>query len=238
MQSPSDDFFSKQIPVLCECGRTSQVSPGSAGAQIPCQCGKSITVPSLATLREMAGLTAVDVGPQARIEQMIDSGELPSDRCLVCGRHESGRLDFLVECEQPYVTQGHVGIEVTVIYGAIRAPFNIRGKDEEFHGRETALTIPATICEGCQVSVPRPTTELRLQTVGIYGMVISLLLFLMVHWLIALPALLLSTAVYFGVIYRAASRQRALRTILSGVPVYGELFRKYPNASILSFSKR
>jgi hypothetical protein len=186
----------------------------------------------------MAGLTAVDVGPQARIEQMIESGELPWDRCLVCGRQDSGRLDFLVECEQPYVTQGHVGIEVNVIYGAIRAPFTIRGKDEEFHGRETALTLPATICDGCQVSVPRPTTQLWLQTVGTYGIVISLLVFLMVHWLIALPALLLSAALYFGVIYRAASRRHALRTMLSGIAVYGELFRKYPHASILSFCKR
>jgi hypothetical protein len=41
-----------QLP--CECGQMITVSEGSAGATIPCGCGRSVKVPSLSDLRLLA----------------------------------------------------------------------------------------------------------------------------------------------------------------------------------------
>ncbi len=41
--------------VHCECGAPARVSEGSAGAKIPCGCGRTITVPPLHVLRAELG---------------------------------------------------------------------------------------------------------------------------------------------------------------------------------------
>jgi hypothetical protein len=41
-----------KVRLACECGQEVVVTEGSAGASLPCECGRSIKVPSLGELRQ------------------------------------------------------------------------------------------------------------------------------------------------------------------------------------------
>jgi hypothetical protein len=52
--------------IQCECGKRLAVMAGSAGASLPCGCGRSVRVPALSELRAQQGLPAyprVDAEP-------------------------------------------------------------------------------------------------------------------------------------------------------------------------------
>jgi hypothetical protein len=50
-----------QIP--CDCGKSITVAGEAAGTVIDCACGKQISVPSLGALRRQAGLAPFEVDP-------------------------------------------------------------------------------------------------------------------------------------------------------------------------------
>ncbi|MEI8381778.1 MAG: hypothetical protein WCJ09_16740 [Planctomycetota bacterium] len=69
------------FPIACECGNSVTVSEWSAGARIPCPCGRTINVPSSVTLRTNAGLPPVEIPLKIEVECLLESGELPPETC-------------------------------------------------------------------------------------------------------------------------------------------------------------
>ena len=47
--------MSQTYPVACVCGVVHRVTAGDSGSSLPCDCGKSVEVPSLGVLRVRAG---------------------------------------------------------------------------------------------------------------------------------------------------------------------------------------
>jgi hypothetical protein len=77
------------------------VSAGQAGTTIACECGRSISVPSLGKLRELTGRGRYEAGTIDRIYAMIKSGQLPSgERCVVSGEYTHDVFDLWVQAEK------------------------------------------------------------------------------------------------------------------------------------------
>src|SRR5213593_2963195 len=91
-----------QLP--CTCGEYLTVTEGSAGAQVKCVCGRTVTVPSLGGLRELAGQPAFQPAPEIVIEQLLLAGELPPSRnCVHCGLETANVVTVQVECERVWM---------------------------------------------------------------------------------------------------------------------------------------
>jgi hypothetical protein len=89
------------IPLKCSCGREVPVQFSQAGAEIACECGQAIKVPSLSKLRELSGKGAYEAGIIDTINRMVASGELPAgNHCAVSGEPTADAIDLFVEAER------------------------------------------------------------------------------------------------------------------------------------------
>jgi hypothetical protein len=69
-------------PLFCECGKQYLVTAPMAGTTFTCTCGKVVEVPNLSTLRASVGYSA---NPEDyKLFRMIQNGDLPDERCVVC----------------------------------------------------------------------------------------------------------------------------------------------------------
>jgi hypothetical protein len=66
--------------VRCECGIPLLISEGAAGARVPCDCGRTVIIPSLDELRKQAGVRPPDPNP------------LGCSRCSI--RHSQGKTSL------------------------------------------------------------------------------------------------------------------------------------------------
>jgi hypothetical protein len=54
----------------CECGKEVSVTEAAAGASLPCDCGRTIKVPALSKLRQLAAADGLPGFPSADYEQL------------------------------------------------------------------------------------------------------------------------------------------------------------------------
>src|SRR5262245_41381266 len=140
----------------CTCGQSVTVTEGSAGAQVKCVCGRTLTVPSLGGLRELAGEPAHLPAPEIVIEQMLYVGALPPDhRCVHCGLETADVVTVQVECERVWIHKKG-GFWLTLFFGVffswLFALIAMLARDKEVHefGRDKIYALPLPICPKCQ----------------------------------------------------------------------------------------
>ena len=73
--------------VACECGKNHTVSEGSAGSRFHCYCGLTVNVPSLARLRDMAGLAPIEIPLEFEIPELLESGVIPNQSARTVAEH-------------------------------------------------------------------------------------------------------------------------------------------------------
>lgn len=109
-----------EYPVSCICGITIHVPEGAAGTQARCSCGRSVAVPRLSELRELARRSPEF--PELMIEDLLKEGRLPVDSaCLRCGEETDTIYFVLADCERAtYGPPGCIVLPitwVTVLFG-------------------------------------------------------------------------------------------------------------------------
>lgn len=169
----------------CKCTREIPVSAGQAGTTITCECGRTLAVPSLGKLRELAGQGRYEAGTIDRIHGMIKRGALPAgDRCVVSGEYTHDVFDLWVQAEkivtgdENRLAKALVALLISpVLLGAIYRPLRANV------GRETFVPTPLRVA-----------------------------------------------AAYHGKVQRAS--QRKLKRWLRTVPIYADLLREYPLATV------
>jgi len=141
--------------VRCECGASTSVSEGSAGAKIPCACGRTIAVPPLHQLRAEIGLSPYPgVSPEMAIERLLVAGRLPADNlCVGCGQETDQVAQVRAECERAVVRGGGLSWPALLL-SLLAAPFGVlifprQGQPQEY-GRDKIYTLPLVLCEACR----------------------------------------------------------------------------------------
>ncbi|OWK41707.1 hypothetical protein [Fimbriiglobus ruber] len=150
-------------PVACECGATLLVSGGAAGTQIPCQCGRTVDVPTLGCLKSSVGEAAIS--PDFELEHLISSGDLPLEsRCVVCELDTTHEREFAIVCERPE-EKGSVPFwqQLLLIWISpiiFLMHMTMTSRRIETHGRDVAFRLPVRVCEEC-VGTLNATSAIR-----------------------------------------------------------------------------
>src|SRR6476469_5233138 len=90
------------VTLRCECGEPVSVTERAAGLRFPCRCGRSITVPPLARLRELAGEPPIPPDPVAEVAHGLAAGLLPPKECVGCGRADAELIELTAVCERKH----------------------------------------------------------------------------------------------------------------------------------------
>jgi hypothetical protein len=150
--------------VPCSCGEFVTVTEGSAGTNATCVCGQPVQIPSLATLRQLAGMPAHQLSPETVIEHMLLARELPSSTsCAQCGVATDKVTMVRVECERVLQTNTQ-GATCFGVGGWLAAPYYAilhaleRNSDNDSleYGRDKIYELPVPLCTKCQPSVTSP----------------------------------------------------------------------------------
>lgn len=221
--------------ISCDCGTEIQVSEGSAGASTTCQCGRIVQVPSLARLRSIVGMSAFDIGPEFEIQHQFASRALPLPGCLLCGSHDATPTCFVANCEQLYNKHSGGISWVMTFLSLLVLPaswvFMTESPTTEIHGRDTVIPLPVCVCEQCRTRQFRAPPVSLLKWSGLLSFLFGLCLFL-VDWTFAIAMLAcgLSLRICASALYQR--HQGFLKRSLERVPVYKQLFKKYPDAIV------
>jgi len=230
-----------EFDLPCECRKVHRVSIGLAGTSISCDCGRQIPVPSSLKLREMAGLAPVEPEPELVLRQLVETGELPPPRCVVCSAEAATQIPLLVECERQFARARDndaaiygllLGAAGPLLVAMASSVVGTRGRNVETFGRDVFVPAPLSACNACAAQI-RPRRVGRVLKVlalicGIAGIVLLIL------WRIQ-PALGLfggSIALRLAARSRRSGEQTRLRQLICRMPEYNDLFRKYPRATI------
>jgi hypothetical protein len=138
--------------VPCECGAPTRVSEGSAGAKIPCACGRTITVPPLHVLRAEIGLSPYPgVSPEMAVERLLAAGRLPADHfCVGCGRETDQVAQVRAECERAVVRGGGFSWATLLLSWLFLPVIIFQGDEPQEYGQDKVYWLPLVLCEGCQ----------------------------------------------------------------------------------------
>jgi hypothetical protein len=207
---------------------------------VDCACGRELSVPSLAVLREGAGLTSYEIAPEAKILGMLERGELPARTCVDCGRTESPVLPLFANCEQAHSSETSGGGGLAAIgVAAIVAGWFYSGFFREddrggvvSHGRVTDVPVPTSLCVACSSAYDFTQRDFGLMRIGrllLIGGVILLPLYGIVGAGLAagsFSAFAIRSAI-------TARRQRRLKSLVQKTPIYAELLARFPDATIV-----
>ena len=143
------DTWIMEYPVSCICGITIHVPEGAGGTQARCSCGRSVAVPRLSELRELARRSPEF--PELIIEDLLKEGRLPADSaCLRCGEETDTIYSVLAECERArYGPPGCMVLPitwVTILFGTV--VYRVT-KPVWLEGRDVLLRLPLRLCTGC-----------------------------------------------------------------------------------------
>jgi hypothetical protein len=188
-------------PIRCECGHEMLVNEGSAGASIPCACGRIVEIPSLGALRTSIGLSTVDVPLEIDVWSKVESGELPPPRCIGCGG-AGEQISYVAECEQIDQRTSHdkwpllqgLIFAMGLLANSLVIAYRINGRDETVtttYGREVVIPVPVRCCAACQNALIRKPTSGVLKSAGtllLWAGFISILLLYYVVGAIAIVA--------------------------------------------------
>ncbi len=118
------ELYVMTFSVSCDCGNTLDVTSTQAGTDIPCTCGRTVRVPRLSQLRQLAGQGAYEAGTIDTINRMIRDGELPpGDTCAVSGLPTSDSYELYVQCESKWIKGPGTGRYLFVIFTIVFLPF-------------------------------------------------------------------------------------------------------------------
>jgi hypothetical protein len=147
-----------EFQVPCECGKDLTVSEAAADSRRPCVCGREVLIPSLKEMRLRAGLPAYNISAEKLIEHMLASGEVPGNgRCANCGKPTTQVVHIETECERSWtVPQGAswgslvaAGCLWSVILSPVRIIFYGSPPEEERYGSDKSFMLPLCMCPGC-----------------------------------------------------------------------------------------
>ncbi len=228
-----------EFDVRCDCGEYVTVSEGAAGARVPCPCGRTVAVPSLADLRKQAGLAAYKPKANLVIENMLAHGELPTRRtCVGCTAATDETLDVTAECEKAWKNEpGILTWILTFLFlgwlGALVLS-QVEGKE---HGANLILHLPVRICHSCQRHLLRNPLGLILDLSAIVLAVAAVLI--MVFGTIWGGILLLGSVLALSAetIVRK-QRQATIKMLLALEPIYEQLLDDYPKANFVWNTRR
>ncbi len=213
--------------VECACGEQIPVSEGMAGTAVPCACGRTVAVPTLAGLRRQAGMPDYYASPELFIPEMIARGELPGPGCARCGSPDAEAVPAFAECERAWVRRAGWRVEaiVAVVFGVLI----FRKEPAQERGRTLTVPVPFKVCRGCRRGLSPLPAGFRLVK---FALVVAAVL-LLPGWPLWAPVPL-AAAVLAWAAERHADwrRQRAIRNVVQFVPVYNRLLEKYPDAHI------
>jgi hypothetical protein len=135
----------KLYSLACNCGRTHQVSGTDAGCDIHCDCGQTISVPSLQQLRISAGESPLSA--EMTIEALLLKGQLPEEtHCLGCGATTTETAYVTVSRERPEVqARGWTLNFFALLFGWISMSWSA-GHEQ---GRDVSFCLPLRICREC-----------------------------------------------------------------------------------------
>lgn len=234
------DDRSTEFKVSCDCGKSFSVSEGSAGAQLICDCGRIVTVPSLATLRIAAGLSAIPRNPVEIVQSMIAEGTLPPAECICCHFRGDEEIPFVAICEQEWSQGSRLHnlewLLVSLLVPAVHL-FKQPDANNEVLGRDVAVAMPIRLCPTCLDRLPSGRMARVVRTAK-YLLVFSVVAVLFVsdwRWL-AVPLIPLALSLHFIEWIMTAWHRSAIRKLVCVVPEYRDVFRRYPEAIVGQFS--
>lgn len=173
--------------VPCDCGKTIEVTGTQAGANVTCPCGRTVRVPLLSQLRQLAGQEAYETGTIDTINRMIRDGELPfGDTCAISGLPTSDSCNLYVRCESMW-TKGpgffrHLFIIITCVALPCTIVWALLGWAllEERHeevGRDRSVCVPLRVRQEHQRRLRRTRNQAKLRkmlrTVPIYAQLLD-----------------------------------------------------------------
>jgi hypothetical protein len=224
--------------VECPCGQRIEVEAWSAGGTVPCPCGQAVPVPLLSELRRDAGLDAYQENPARKIERMRAAGELPAGTtCARCDDPTDEVLELVAECETGGKGPSDVAMGVTAAFAALFGSLFLavaaaQSADEgETRGGAVSVLVPVRLCRECrrQLLWRKFGRVIRYAVIGLIagGLLAA---YLWSAWFF----LLLPVAAILGWVSRRLWRREQiyLQASLRQVPVYRELFERYPSAEI------
>lgn len=143
------------------------MTASQAGSTFACQCGRSVVVPTLSTLRKSAGESAIPLSSIERIEIMLRNGELPTgDICPVSGRPTDDTIQFHVQCEKMWVRGGSSFWQVlayVLFFGWLGLLIHQEPEEVERFGRETSILIPLRISSEVRPKILRMKRQKKLK---------------------------------------------------------------------------
>jgi hypothetical protein len=220
--------------VRCDCGEYVTVSEGTAGARVPCPCGRTVAVPSLADLRRQAGLAAYRPKSNLVIENMLALGELPTRKtCVGCTDATHETLDVTAECEKAWNNEpGILTWIITFLFLGWLGALVLSKREGREHGANLILHLPVRMCRSCQKLLLRNPLGLILDLSAIVLAVAGVLI--MVFGTIWGGILLLGSvlALCAEIIVRK-QRQATIKMLLALEPIYEQLLDDYPKANLV-----
>lgn len=229
--------------IACECGEQFRVSEWSAGARLPCRCGRTVAVPSSMELRASAGLPEIDIPLKEQVLARLKSGELPPPDCLECGTGAAEVTPFVAECERAYKKKSadhHLsGMLVMAMSGAIlgfMGMFLFRRTSVELLGRDTIIPVPAGLCPQCRGRLQPLVPLWLLSTLGLGLLIGAVVAFFLSGWQIAAGLLTGWLIVRITTAVLRWNSQQRIRQTLSSIPLYQRVFEKYP-AAVVTITK-
>jgi hypothetical protein len=222
-----------EFNIRCECGGLLLISEGAAGARVPCDCGRTVIIPSLDELRKQAGVPAPDPNPVWVIEDMLAHGELPTaSTCVYCDSVTSDTMIVTAECEKTVSTGPTLIMWLFALWVLGIFAILLRQRDEAAYGRNLSLHLPVRLCRPCQRKITSRLTEFGLGFIAVLIAAIGvgqLATGVAWGWLILLG----SALVCWTAIVASKRRRAALRNVLARERIYHQLLRRYPGARLL-----
>lgn len=220
--------------VLCACGQVHAVEESSAGATLPCKCGRSVPVPALSTLRRQAGQAAYQPRATLLIEHLLAAGELPPLGCACCDVPTEEVVNATAQCERSQA--GPTGAEVVArvllfLFIGFWSFLLYAGREPAFEGENRFVRMPLRLCPACRrMFLPRRWVP-NLAWLKIVLLVLGLML-LALGSMFGLLLLAMDGLLILLQVWQRQQRQRERKRIWRQVPVYDQLFDEFPEAEI------
>lgn len=158
--------------ISCDCGNIREVTATQAGTNVSCACGRSVSVPTLSKLRQLAGQGAYEAGTIDTIVRMVRDGELPSgDTCAISGLPTSDSYELYVQCESRWIKGPGTGQYLFALLMIVFLPFwiiwfvgnTLFDKEHRELGRDRGVYTPLRIREEHHQQLRRMRSQAKLR---------------------------------------------------------------------------
>jgi hypothetical protein len=220
------------LGVSCECGKCLPVTENDAGSALTCSCGRRVVVPLLEEFNDRPLLLSA-ASLERRVRRLIAEGVLPSTAaCFECGDSKSQVVNLELKCERSTVRTygGQRFLIIPLLSGFLWASWREEER-VEIRGRDTDVQTPVALCEPCHRGLCPPVQSWRL--------LLALLLIASgtlgyFNWITGIGLAVVGLALFALKRCLALRRwQRSLKVLLSRVPVYRQVLKRYPWAVVV-----